>query len=149
MLFLFMSLLDTLNMCWHLWAHILLVSLAFVSDVTFTCSASINSIRMEKKKENKNKKKLKSTRWLHIRLGAPDANSLYNNLLNVILHQPTKLNKPGVAAESGHLCGCSRHCAAAQRERELLKWMLMYCSSSGLVDITASFLLKLFIMMVY
>lgn len=60
--------------------------------------------------------------------------------LNAISHEPIKVNKRGVTAGSGHLCGCRRHRAAAQRERELLKWTLMYCSSSGLADINASFL---------
>lgn len=88
----------------------------------------------------KKKKEKTTTRSLHIRLCAPDANSLYNNLLNVISHHPIKLNKLGVTAGFGHLCGWRKCSAAAQGERELLKWMLMYCSSSGLVDINASFL---------
>lgn len=84
--------------------------------------------------------KKKKTCSLHISLRAPDANSLYNNLLNMISHKPIKLNKLGVTAGFGHLCVCRRHGAAAQGERKLLIWMLMYCSSSGFVDINASFL---------
>lgn len=82
--------------------------LSGIEHVTFAGSASINSILMEKKK------KKNSTSLLPTRLPAPDANSLYSNLLNVIVHKPIKLNSLGVTAGFGHLCGRGRRRAAAQ-----------------------------------
>lgn len=101
MLFLFMSFLDTLNMCWHLWAHILLVSLAFVSEWHHRHDLHLLSFHKQHPDGKKKNKKKNTMRSLHIRLRASDANSLYNNLLNVISHEPIKLNKLGVAAGFG------------------------------------------------
>ena len=102
----------------------------------------LHSLSFHKQHPNwkKNNKKKNRTCLLHLRLCAPDANSLYNNLMNVISHKPIKLNKLIVTAGFGYLCGCRRHRAEAQREPGLLKWTLLYCSSASLVDIDASFL---------
>lgn len=94
---------DTLDTCWHLWA-------AFVSEWHRT--RDLHRLGFHKQHPDGKKEKRDSTASLPTRHPAPDANSLYSNLLNVIAHKPIKLNSLGVTAGFGHLCGRERHRAA-------------------------------------
>lgn len=105
-MFLFMSFWDALDTRWHLWA-------AFVSEWHRT--RDLHRLGFHKQHPDGKKEKKNSTASLPTRLPAPDANSLYSNLLNVIAHKPIKLNSLGVTAGFGHLCGHGRRCVAAQR----------------------------------